>query len=178
MGSTIQVVHANQVFPGSLTTPKKNIKRETNLFSKILFFGGFPVSQKIYFCLGPFFKMDFRRRPFNQKPLALGEIQKPIWRYFVMKLPSNLPSNVEKWTFRCHVRPNPAKVRDNVFVCSVPPPWTPPDLPNFNLNCEKNSFCEKVDFQFVVSFWAFLGPIEPRLVFKHLSRRSSGFLPW
>jgi len=25
-------------------------------------------------------------------------------------------------------------------------PWTPPDLPNINLNCQKTSFCEKVDF--------------------------------
>ena len=29
--------------------------------------GGFPVSRKILF-VGSFFKMDFRRRPFNQKP--------------------------------------------------------------------------------------------------------------
>ena len=31
-------------------------------------------------------------------------------------------------------------------VCSVRSPWKPPDLPNFNLNCQKISFCEKVDF--------------------------------
>ena len=71
-----------------------------------------------------------------------------------MKLPSNLPSSVEKLTFRCHVRPNPAKVRDNVFVWSAPSPRTPPDLPNFNLNCEKNSFCEKQMFQFFRCFFS------------------------
>ena len=123
----------------------------------MLFLGSFVI-----FFWGSFFKMDFRRRPFNQKPLALGEIQKPIWRYFVMKLPSNLPSNVEKWTFRCHVRPNPAEVRDNVFVCSVRSPRTPPDLLNFNLIYEKNSFCEKLDFSvFTVCFvicWPYMGP--------------------
>ena len=100
----------------------------------------------VFFVGGSFFKMDFRRRPFNQKPLALGEIQKPIWRYFVMKLPSNLPSNVEKLTFRCHVRPNPAKVRNNAVVWSMPSCRTPPDLPNFSMNCEKTSFCEKQEF--------------------------------
>ena len=30
----------------------------------------------------------FAEGPFNQKPLALGEIREAIWRYFVMKLPS------------------------------------------------------------------------------------------
>ena len=65
--------------------------------------------------------MDYRRRPFNQKPLVLGEIQKPIWSV----LRSNLPSDVDKLTFRCHVRPNPAKVRDNVFVWSMPSPGHP-----------------------------------------------------
>ena len=30
------------------------------------------------------------------------------------------------------------------LLCALPP--TPLDLPNFNLNCEKNSFFEKLDF--------------------------------
>ena len=90
--------------------------------------------------------MDFRRRPFNQKPLALGEIQKPIWRYFVMKLPSHWPSHVEKSTFWSFVRPDPAKVRDNIFVWSVRSPRTPLDLPSLNPNYQKTSFCEKLDF--------------------------------
>ena len=34
----------------------------------------------------------------------------------------------------------------NVFVWSVLSPRTPLDLPNFNLNYEKNRFCEKLDF--------------------------------
>ena len=122
--------------------------------------GGCPVSRK--FCLfgGSFFKMDFRRRPFNQKPMALGETQKPIWRYFVMKLPSNLPSNVEKWTFRCQVRPNPAKVRNNVFVWSVPSSRTHPDLPNSNLNCEKPVFVKFRFFSCSSVFAVFLCPEE------------------
>ena len=42
-----------------------------------------------------------------------------------------------------------------VFVRSVRSPWTPPDLPNFNLNYEKNSLCEKPDFsKFSNSFFA------------------------
>ena len=121
-----------------------------------------------------FFKMDFRRRPFNQKPLVLGEIQKPIWRYFVMKLPSNSSSNVEKLTFRCHVRPNLAKVRDNVFVWSMPSPRTPPDLPNVNLNCEEKKNVKERFFSssaFVALFWACLGalPKDPTLAASRCS---------
>ena len=66
--------------------------------------------------------------------------------YSVMKWPSNLPSNVEKWTSWCHVRPDPVKVQGKSFVCSVRSTRTPLDLPNFNLNYEKSSFCEKLDF--------------------------------
>jgi hypothetical protein len=66
---------------------------------------------------------------------------------------------VEKLTFRYHVRPNHAKICCAVFVRSVRSPWTPPDLPNFNLNYEKNSFCEKLDLSvlpvFVVIFWPY-----------------------
>ena len=53
------------------------------------------------------------------------------------------------------VRPDPAKVRGNIFVWSVRSPRTPLDLPTFNLNYEKTSFCEKLDFQ------AVFGPIGP-----------------
>ena len=65
-----------------------------------------------------------------------------FWRHWNV----SLPENVEKWTFRCHVRPDPAKVRRNVFVCSVRSPRTPLDLFSFNLNYEKTSFCVKLDF--------------------------------
>ena len=69
-----------------------------------------------------------------------------FWRPFLIHWDSNLPSNLEKWTFWCHVRPDPAKVREESCVCSVRSSRTPLDLPNFNLNYEKNSFCEKLDF--------------------------------
>ena len=45
-----------------------------------------------------------------------------------------------KLTSPCHVRQNPAKVRGNRFVWSMPCPRTPPDLSNIISNCQKNSF--------------------------------------
>ena len=63
-----------------------------------------------------------------------------------MKWVSNIFPKHENRLPPCPVRPNPAKVRDNVFVWSVRAPWTPLDLPSFNLNYEKTSFCEKLDF--------------------------------
>ncbi len=83
-----------------------------------------------------------------------------FWKPFLVLWNVSLPENVEKWTFRCHVRPNRAKICCAVFVRSVRSPWTPPDLPNFNLNYEKNSFCEKLDFpNFPNSFFARDGPV-------------------
>ena len=69
-----------------------------------------------------------------------------FWCSFLVHWDLNLPSNVEKWTFWCHVRPNPANVRETSCVCSVRSHRTPLDLPNFNLNYQKTSFCEKLDF--------------------------------
>ena len=40
------------------------------------------------------------------------------------------------WKFAC------------VTVCLVRSSWKPPNLPNFNLNCQKNDFCEFSVFQF------------------------------
>ena len=57
-----------------------------------------------------------------------------------MKSPSNLRSNVEKWTFWCLVRPDPAKVREKNFVWSVRSSRTPLDLPNFNLKYRFSTF--------------------------------------
>ena len=48
-----------------------------------------------------------------------------------------------------------------------PSPRTPPDLPNSNLKCKKNSFCEKLDFS--VCLW-FVGPIGT-VFHKHLLLR-------
>ena len=76
-----------------------------------------------------------------------------------MKWVSNLPSNVENLTFWGLVRPDPVKVREKNCVWSVRSPRTPLDLPDFNLNYEKTSFCEKLDFQFHLQFLLFFGPI-------------------
>ena len=43
-------------------------------------------------------------------------------RFMLVKHENRLPP--------CHVRPNPAKLRGNRFVQSMPCPRTPPDLPN------------------------------------------------
>ena len=69
-----------------------------------------------------------------------------FWGPFLVHWNVSLLENVEKWTFRCHVRPNPAKIRRDVFVCSVRSSRTPLDLPNFNLNYETSTFCGKLDF--------------------------------
>ena len=69
-----------------------------------------------------------------------------FWGPFLIHWDSNLPSNVEKWTFWFHVRPNPAKVREKSFVCSVRSSRTPLDLLNFNLNYQKTTFCVKLWF--------------------------------
>ena len=69
-----------------------------------------------------------------------------FWEPFLVHWDSNLPSDVKKWTFWRHVRPNPAKVREKSFVCSMRSSRTPLDLPNFNLNYQKTSFCVKLDF--------------------------------
>ena len=55
----------------------------------------------------------------------------------------------------CPVRPNPAKVRGNRLVRSMPSPRTPPDLPNSIQNNEKTCFCEKDDFPFCLKFFSF-----------------------
>ena len=80
-----------------------------------------------------------------------GVLERPWTKWRVLRAISStlkfqFTVKVEKWTVRCHVRPNPAKVRENVFVWSVRSPRTPPDLANFNLNYEKTSCCEKLDF--------------------------------
>ena len=92
---------------------------------------------------------------------------------------SNLPSNVEKLTFWCPVRPVPAKLRDTSFVRSVRSSRTPPDLPNFNLNYQKNSFCLKPDFSrftnrsldncTILRFLYFVGEIWRNQGFNNLS---------
>ena len=79
-----------------------------------------------------------------------------FWGPFLVLWNVSLPENVEKWTFRCHVRPNGWKFAC-MTVCSVRSPWKPPNLPNFNLNCQKNSFYEKPDFS--NSFFARDGPV-------------------
>ena len=71
-----------------------------------------------------------------------------FWEPFLVLWDVSLPENVEKWTFRCHVRPNRAKMCCVVFVRSVRSPWTPPDLPNFNLNYEKTVFVKNLIFSF------------------------------
>ena len=91
--------------------------------------------------------MLVRYRGINNK----GVMERPWTKWRVLRaisttLKCQFSENVEKWTFRCHVRPNRAKICCAVFVRSVRSPWTPPGLPNFNLNYEKNSFCEKLGF--------------------------------
>ena len=76
---------------------------------------------------------------FNQKPLASGEIRGAIWRYSVMKLPSNNFKNNANRLARRSVRPNPVKLRGENFVWSVRSSRTPhrptqfqPELPFFS----------------------------------------------
>ena len=98
------------------------------------------------------FRNKFSPKAVQPEAPSFRGVPKANLAVFYHNLLANLPSNGEKWTFRYHVRPKPAKVRDNAFVWSAPPPRTPPDLPNFNLNCEKNSCSEKLDLAVVLQF--------------------------
>ena len=69
-----------------------------------------------------------------------------FWLPFIVHWSSNLPSNVEKWTFWRPVRPDPAKVREKSCVWSERSWRTPLDLPNFNLNYSFFTFSGKLDF--------------------------------
>ena len=55
-------------------------------------FDVFVIPGKSFFIWGLFCKMNFRRRPFNQKPLVFRkksrtnlEARGPLWRYLAMK---------------------------------------------------------------------------------------------
>ena len=69
-----------------------------------------------------------------------------FWGPFLVHWDSNLPSNVEKWTFWRPVRTDPAKVREKSCVWSVRSSRTPLDPPNFNLNYQKTRFYKKHRF--------------------------------
>ena len=119
---------------------------------------GIPNFPENLFCWGSFFKMDFRRRPFNQKPLVFRgdpktnlEPRGPIWRYMAMRWVSNISPKNENRLPSCPVRPNPAKVRGNLFVWSMPSPRTPPDLPNI-IKLRNIVFVKNMIFQFFCSF--------------------------
>ena len=107
----------------------------------------FSIIEIICFCKICLKNRLVRYRGINDK----GVLERPWTKWKVLEqflLPRNdsLPSNVEKWTLWPHVRPNPAKVRRNLFVWSVRSSRTPLDLLSFNLNYEKTSFCETLDF--------------------------------
>ena len=59
---------------------------------------------------------------------------------------SKLSNKHENRLPRCHVRRNPAKVRWNLFVWSMPSPRTPADLPNVSLNYKKNVVWKTKEF--------------------------------
>ena len=68
-----------------------------------------------------------------------------FWGPFLVLWNVSLPENVEKLTFRCHVRPNRLKIcMYDRMPCAVI--LEPPNLPNFNLNCQKTSSYEKPVF--------------------------------
>ncbi len=82
------------------------------------------------------------------------DAQGPIWRYLVMKWVSNISKKHENRLPPCHVRPNPAKVRGNRIVWSMPCPWTPPDLPKYHFKLSKKQFLWKRRFSVFLQFFA------------------------
>ena len=59
----------------------------------------------------------------------------------------------------CKTKPRQSSREPHRMVHAMP--RTPPDLPNTILNCQKNGFCEKVDFSAFLQFFMFFGPIGP-----------------
>ena len=104
-------------------------------------------SSRFLLLLNIFENMLVRYRGINNK--GVPERPGTKWKVlepFLILWNVSLPENVEKWTFLCHVRPNRANKCCAVFVRSVRSPWTPPDLPNFNMNYETNSFVKNKNF--------------------------------
>ena len=124
-------------------------------------------------------KMLVRYRGINNKGVLDGPWTKwRVWEPFLVLWNASLSENVEKWTFRCHVRPNRAKNCCAVFVRSVRSPWTPPDLPNFNLNYEKTAFVKNPNFaNFPNPFFARDGPVMLPSGFLEDSLRTPQGLP-
>ena len=104
--------------------------------------------------------MLVRYRGLNNK----GVLERPgtKWRV-LMAISSTLKCQFTRKCWKVDFSmPCKTKSRDKffaVFVRSMRSPWTPPDLPNFNLNYSKNSFCEKLDFNFRNPFFARDGPV-------------------
>ena len=124
------------------------------------------VSQfpETYFCWGSFSKMDFRRRPFNQKPLALGEIQGPIWRskdHLVMKGLSKIVKNHEFQRFHYSVRQkigDPGSISTQNMFPLLPVTPKRPELP---YGVKKKKFAENPFFWFfplLIPYWSLFGP--------------------
>ena len=75
----------------------------------------------------------------TQTPSNKGVLDRPWTKWMVLRAISStlkfqFTENHENRLARRLVRPDPAKVREKSFVCSVRSSRTPLDLPNFNLN--------------------------------------------
>ena len=88
--------------------------------------------------------MLVRYRGINNK----GVLERPGTKWKVLMAISNTLKfqYFREVDFLMPCKPNRVKKWVCVFERSVRSPLTPPDLPNSNLNYEKNSFCEKLDF--------------------------------
>ena len=107
--------------------PKKYIKKEAILSKNddVGRLSRFPERKNGFIC----WKMNLLDSSWNGT-LAFNKKRGPIWRYLVMKWISNISKKHENRLPPCPVRPNPAKVRGNRVVWSMPCPQTPPDLTN------------------------------------------------
>ena len=118
---------------------------------RLLRFPDFQLS--FFFCEICLKNMLVRYRGINNK----GVLERPGTKWMVLRaisstLKCQFTGKCWKVDFLMPCKPNRAKMCCAVFVRSVRSPWTPPDLANFNLNYEKTSFGEKLDFSVFSSF--------------------------
>ena len=124
-GKTIDPTAPGSMFGSISDVSAKSLNRRKSKLHIVLFVGLHLLNWKHIWFYFPEMVTGFQK-----KPRTNLEARGPIWRYLVMKWVSNISKKHENRFPPCHVRPNPAKVRGNRIVWSMPCPRTPPDLLN------------------------------------------------
>ena len=157
--STAQSTRERRRLPKTNPEEKNHKKAKTKvaIFTKHDDAWWFFIFQKP-FCWRSFSECIFAEGSFNQKPLALGEIRRSIWRHFVMKLPSKNVKNHENLLFHYSVRqkfgdPGPISMQ-NMFPLRLVTPKRP-ELP---YGAKKTNW-QKIQFFSFSPYWSPIGPL-------------------